>query len=67
MLGDGSMQDKYLFGMIMGLGLMALEAVALLTGVDGVMFATIMGLVGAICGSILGFSWRMYNGGGNER
>ena len=49
---------KTVYAVVGVLCLTALQIVAWSKGLDGVVFATISGLIGLTSGSILGFAWK---------
>lgn len=52
------LNSRYVFGSVVVVCLTTLEAIALYMGVDGAMFGAVMGLVGAVAGSLLGFTYK---------
>ena len=51
--------DKNCLAAITIIALVTLEGIALIMGIDGVLFAPIIALVGAISGAIFGFSTNL--------
>lgn len=58
--------DKNSLAAVTIIALTTLEGVALIMGVDGVLFAPIMALIGAVCGSVFGFSTNILKNSTNK-
>ena len=62
----GDTIDKNCLAAITIIALVTLEGIALIMGIDGVMFAPIIALIGAISGAIFGFSTNLLKNSTNK-